>query len=179
MSNSDLEKIIQKAKEVYGAGDYPAAIQGFQEARKACIAAGDELLSAEMANNLSVVYLQNKQPQMALEAALGTDLVFEAHKDISRQGIALGNIGSALEELGELDKAVEYYNQSIELLEQAGEKEYRGLVQKSLATIKIRQGKHLEGIVSMQQSFEGQKKLTPKERLLKRLLKLPFKFLGK
>lgn len=179
MSNTEVEAIAQQAKAAYQAGDYPAAIKAFDQARITALNAGDEPLAAEMANNLSVAYLQHDQPREALAAAQGTDLVFEACGDIAKQGMALGNIGTAYEELKQLDLAVDHYQRAIELLQQAGETEYRGLTQKSLAAIQIRQGKHLEGLISMQQSFDGQKKLSPRERWLKKLLRLPFKFIGK
>jgi tetratricopeptide (TPR) repeat protein len=132
-----------------------------------------------MANNLSVTHLQNKKPDQALQAALDTDKIFETHDDHAKQGMALGNIGSAYEALGNLDQAVDYYQRSIEVLDKAGETEFRSLVQKSLATIQIKQGEHLAGIFSMQKSLDGKKNLAPREKWLKRLLKLPFKFLGK
>lgn len=179
MTKPDLDTLVREAKAAYQTGDFSSAIHSFDKARMAAQAAGDEPLAAEMANNLSVAYLQNKQPHEALEAASGTDLVFEAAGEIAKQGMALGNIGTALEELRQLDQAAEHYQRAIELLSQAGETEYRSMVQKSLAAIKIRQGDHLGGIISMQQSYDGQKKLTPRERWLKQLLKLPFKFLGK
>jgi len=179
MTKLDLKLITQQARAAFQAGDFPTAIRAFDKAREAALASGDEPLTAEMANNLSVAYLQNKQPKEALAIAQGTDLVFETSGDIAKQGMALGNIGTALEELKQLDQAVEHYKRAIELFQQAGETEYRGLVQKSLSAIQVRQGKHMEGLLSMQQSFNGQKKLAPRERWLKRLLKLPFKFLGK
>ena len=179
MTNPEIDAIAQQARSAYQAGDYTGAINAYDQARITALDAGDEQLAAEMANNLSVAYLQDKQPGKALAAALGTDLVFEASGDIAKQGVALGNIGTAYEELKKLEQAAEHYRRAIELLQQAGETEYRGIMQKSLAAIQIRQGKHMEGFFSMQQSFDGQKKLTPRERWLKRLLRLPFKFLGK
>ena len=177
--NPEIDAIAKQARAAYQAGDYVAAIKAYDQARCTALDSGDEPLAAEMANNLSVAYLQNNQPSEALSVALGTDLVFEACGDIAKQGMALGNIGTAYEELKQWDQAADHYQRAIELLEQAGETEFRGIMQKSLAAIQIRQGKHLEGLISMQQSFDGQKKLTPRERWLKRLLRLPFKFLGK
>jgi tetratricopeptide (TPR) repeat protein len=179
MASQEIDAITQKAKAAYQARDYPTAIKAFDQAREAAKAAGDEPLAAEMANNMSVTFLLNKQPHEALEIARGTDLVFEKVGDLSKQGMALGNIGAALEELKQFKQAVDHYQRSIELLRQAGETEYRGLVQKSLATIQIRQGDHFSGMVTMHQSLEDQKRLTPRERWLKRLLKLPYKLLGK
>lgn len=179
MNNPQLESIIENARQAYDSGDYAAAIEGFKEAVRFAQASGDELIAAEMSNNLSVTYLQIKQPDQALQAAIGTDQIFEAHSDFAKQGMALGNIGSAYEDRGDLDQAVDYYQRSIELLDQAGENEFRSMVQKSLAAIQIRKGEYLAGLISMQKSLDGKKNLAPREKWLKKLLKLPFKFLGK
>jgi hypothetical protein len=48
-----------------------------------------------------------------------------------------------------------------------------------LSTLQIRQGKQLDSIISMQGSLSNKDNLSFKDRFLKVLLKLPFKFLGK
>ncbi len=179
MTNPELDTIAQQARAAYQAGDYTGAIHAYDQARITALDAGDEPLAAEMANNLSVAYLQDKQPEKPWPLPWAQTWSLKPAGDIAKQGMALGNIGTAYEELKKLEQAAEHYRRAIELLQQAGETEYRGIVQKSLAAIQIRQGKHMEGLFSMQQSFDGQKKLTPRERWLKELLQLPFKFLGK
>ena len=177
LDSNKIEQIVRQAKSDFQSGSYKNAISGFSTARQFFLDQGDSLNAAEMANNLSVAYLQNKQTQEALKIVLGTDLVFEEAGETLKQAIALGNIGAALEAQKDLEGAGEAYQKSADLFDEAGEKDMRSTVLKSLSAIHIRQGKQLESIFAMQKSLEGQKKLTFRERFLKRFLKLPFKFL--
>lgn len=152
-----IEQVIQQAKSDFQAGSYKNAISGFSSARQYYLDQDDALNAAEMANNLSVAFLQNKQNHNALEVVRGTDLVFEEAGETLKQAIALGNIGAALEAKKDLEGAAEAYQRSADLFEEAGEKDMRSTVLKSLSAIHIRQGKQLESIFAMQKSLEGQK----------------------
>ncbi|MEJ2511378.1 MAG: hypothetical protein P8Y72_07235 [Anaerolineales bacterium] len=179
MGTSDIENIVASAKSYFQAKDYQNAIEGFLVAHAHYKDIEDEINAAEMANNLSVAYLQLGKKDMALSYVEGTDLVFEANNDISKQAIALGNYGAALESLKKFDAAAAAYQKSADLFELSGDKELRSHVLKSLSTLQIRQGKQLDSIISMQGSLSNKDNLSFKDRFLKVLLKLPFKFLGK
>lgn len=179
MDSQKIEKTISSAKLSFQNKDYHSAISGFQAAISFFKQTGDELNAAEMANNLSVAYLQLGKKEKALEAVAGTDLIFEKHNDKNRQATALGNYGAALEALKKYDKAGQAYQNSADLFEQAGEKELRSFVLKSLAALQIKQGKQLDSIFSMQKSLSVKENRSIKERFLDFLLKLPFRFLSK
>ena len=179
MGTNDIENIVASAKSSFQAKDYQNAIEGFLVAHAHYKDIEDEINAAEMANNLSVAYLQLGKKDQALAYVEGTDSVFETHNDISKQAIALGNYGAALEALKKFDAAAEAYQKSADLFETIGEKELRSHVLKSLSALQIRQGKQLDSIISMQGSLSNKENLTFKDRFLKVLLKLPFKFLGK
>lgn len=179
METHDIENIVASAKSSFQAKDYQSAIEGFLVAHQHYKDIEDEINAAEIANNLSVAYLQAGKKDQALAYVEGTDLVFEAHNDISKQAMALGNYGAALESLKKIEAAAEAYQKSADLFEKSGDKELRSHVLKSLATLQIRQGKQLDSIISMQGSLSNKENLSIKDRFLKVLLKLPFKFLGK
>lgn len=174
-----MELLTEQAKSAFRAENYKEAIDLFQTAYQHYHNQGDTLNAAEMANNLSVAYLQDKQRQKAYEVVKGTDQVFAEAGDPLKQAVALGNIGAALEGLKRFPEAEQAYKESVKLFEQAGEKEMRSTVLKSLSALAVRQGKQLESIFSMQQSLASKEKLTLRERVLQQILKLPFKFLGK
>ena len=83
----DVDKIIEKAKQDYEREAFDEAITGFQNAHDAARASGDELRTAEMANNLSVIYLKTKKAKLALEVVEGTDKVFAQHNDPIKQAM--------------------------------------------------------------------------------------------
>lgn len=175
MELQNIDEIISIAKRDFNKGDYKKAVDGFRYAHQIYQENDDELNAAEMANNLSVALLQARKPKEALAVVEGTDAIFEAHADKTRQAMALGNIGAALDALKKFDQAEEAYSQSVKLFEEEGEDELRSHVLKSLTAIQIRKGNQVGSILTMQESLESKKQLTLKDRILKFILKIPQK----
>jgi tetratricopeptide (TPR) repeat protein len=173
------QKLDKEGKSAFQRGDYPAAAQAFEAACQAYTAAGDRLNAAEMANNSSVAYLQSGDGEAALRAVEGTEAIFAEAGDLRRQGMAAGNRAAALEALDRLDEALHVYELSADLLEQAGEDQLRAHVMQSLSALQLRTGRRLQALASMQAGLEGVQKPSARQRLLKRLLNIPFDFLNK
>jgi tetratricopeptide (TPR) repeat protein len=166
---SPLE-IAKLAKQFYEAGDYPGAIEGYAKAAAFYAEAGNPLLAAEMKNNQCVALLRDKQPQAALEASQGTDLVFSETGDDRRQGMALANQASALEALKRHKEAIDYYSRAGEALKKAGEIEFRLEVMQLLAALYLRRLKLYDAIITLQSGLIELKNPTPKQRFMKKLL---------
>jgi tetratricopeptide (TPR) repeat protein len=172
MTEIDPKQLSTQASQFYQEGDFKQAAGLFAEAAQAYQAAGNLLDSAEMRNNQSVALLQDDDAEGALQAVLGTEAIFAEAGDVRRQGLAAGNEAAALEELKRLDQAVERYQASADLLEQAGEDQMRALVLQSVAWILIRRGKFMEGLFAMNSGLRGVKNPTLKQKILRTLLKL-------
>jgi tetratricopeptide (TPR) repeat protein len=168
--NLPPQEIENLAKQAYQAGNFTDAIQSFTEAASVYAEAGDPVMSAEMKNNLSVALLRNKQAQAALDAALGTDLVFAEAGDPRRQGIALANQASALEALRHFKEAIDYYTRAGEALEKAGEADHRLQVMQLLSALYLRRFKMFDAVIALQSGLAAVKNPTPKQQLMKRLL---------
>lgn len=179
METEKLEEVISNAKTMFHKNKYTQAIEGFQYAYQHYNEIGDELNAAEMANNLSVAFLHNRKAKEALEIVEGTEKVFEEHNDITKQAMAIGNKGSALEALKRFDEAIEAYNQSIALFDEAGEKELRSYVYKSLSALHIKRGDNFKSIYAMQQSINVKEELSMKDRIVKFILAIPGKLFGR
>ncbi len=93
--------------------------------------------------------------------------------------MAYGNQAAALEALGQLAAAEAAYQQSADLLAEAGEDQLRASVMRSVSELQLRQGRHLEAVASMQTGLGGLKKPKPKQRLIRRLLDMPFRLLNR
>lgn len=172
---------IQLAKEsqkAYKRGEYLKSAQGFQAAAEGYQAIGNHLEAAEMLNNSSVAYIQAGDADSALIAVEGTAETFAAAGDLRRQGMALGNLGTALEASERLEEALEAYQQSSELLKLAGESNLRANVMQSLSALQLRTGHQLEALATMQTGLESLEKPNPQQRALKKLLQMPFKLFG-
>jgi tetratricopeptide (TPR) repeat protein len=164
------QEIADQAKHNYMAGDYITAGQAFAEAASAYVEAGDMSMSAEMKNNQSVALLRDKQAQAALEAAQGTDVVFAEASDTRRQGMALANQASALEALKRYKEAIDFFIRAGDVLEKAGEVDYRLEVMQLLSSLYLRRFKLYDAIIALQSGLAAIKNPTPKQRFMKNLL---------
>jgi tetratricopeptide (TPR) repeat protein len=174
-ANSDLQALQKQGKKAFENEQYENAARLFVQAVQIQKNAGDEAGAAESANNASVAFLKAGLPSEAMQSALGTDETFAHTGDVRRQGIAIGNIASAHEALGNLDVALECYRQSADLLKEAGDGEYLSFALQNLSTLQLRTGHQLEALATMQGSLENRKKLSLRDRILKKFLNAPFK----
>lgn len=168
----EADQLAEEGKRAFAAGRYAEAAFAFAEAAQGFTLGGDELQAAEMKNNLSVALLKDNQPQQALEAAAGTDKIFEVHKDASRQAMALGNQAAAQEALNRFDEALALYERSADLFAQTGKHDMQSLVLKSAAGIRLRQGKLNEAGMQMLGSLGAVERPSLLQRILKFILRL-------
>jgi tetratricopeptide (TPR) repeat protein len=91
--------------------------------------------------------------------------------------MALANQAAALEGLGQLEAALERYTRAAEFLKQVGENEMRALVLKNISTLQLRTGKQLQALASMDAALDNQKRLSWRERMLQKLLRVPLDML--
>lgn len=173
----DATQLAKEAKQAYQRGDYESAARTFLAAAQSYTTSQHPLDAAEMANNASVAYLQAGDSQAAFKAVEGTAEIFAADGDVRRQAMALGNLGAALEALKRYKEAEDSYQQSADLLKQVGEDQLRLNVMESLSRLQARTGRQLEALASMQAGLEDVHQPSPKQRILKKLLEVPFKFM--
>ncbi len=177
MSTLSPQELEKKAQAAYQNKDYKLALETYAAAREAYNNSGDLLKSAEMANNLCVVYLQDKQPHRALSAVTGTPALFLEHDQKELAAYAYGNMASALEATGRLTEAETAYRSALELFTETGADEAIQQTAQSLSQMLLKQGRSFEAVFSMQSGLESKKKPTLKDRILKQLFKLPGYFL--
>ena len=177
MDTLNPQQLADEGQAEYRKGEYLSAARLYKAAAEGFLASGNELVAAEMANNCSVAFLKGGNAEAALEAVMGTDIVFVNKGDILRQAMAIGNQAAALEKLKRLDEALSAYEKSAELLEDAGEFELRAYVLQSISSLHLRKGHYLEAYAKMLDGVMGLDKPDFKQRLLKSLMQVPFKFL--
>ncbi len=164
-------QLAEEGKRAFASGRYAEAARLFEEASRGFTLGRDSLRAAEMDNNRSVALLKDNQPQQALEAAAGTDKIFESHADAKKQAMALGNQAAALEALKRYEEALPLYERAAGLFEETGEQDMRALVLKSAAAIRLKQGKLSEAGMDMLGSLGAVEKPNLLQRLLKFLLR--------
>lgn len=176
MTPNDL---LKEARSAYKIGDYLSAAQLFEASAQAYSEEGNEIKAAETKNNACVAYLQIDENEKALYIVENTIEILEASKDPVKQAMAWGNLGSALEANDRFEEAEEAYTKSAELLQQAGEDQLRANVLQSLSALQLNKGRQLEALVTMKAGVDGIKRPNIKQRTLKQLLEMPFKFINK
>ncbi|RJP55554.1 MAG: tetratricopeptide repeat protein [Anaerolineaceae bacterium] len=164
-------QLAEEGKRAFAAARYAEAAHLFEEASRGYTLGRDRLHAAEMDNNHSVALLKNNQPQQALDAAAGTDQIFESHADVTKQAMAFGNQAAALDALKRYDEALMLYERAAELFDKMGEKDMRALVLKSAAAIRLKQGKLSEAGMEMLGSLGAVEKPSLWQRFLKFLLR--------
>jgi tetratricopeptide (TPR) repeat protein len=174
IDNQSPEKLAKEGMKAYQSGDYPTAITFFLSAHSGFLSAKNSLSAAETANNLSVCYLKNGKAQEAYDIAAGTDETFAQAGDLRRQAMALGNQAAALENLGKLNPAAEKYGESAQLLKQTGDRDNRAIVLQSLSQLQMKMGHQLDAMATMRIALLDKKKPSFMDRLLQKLLKIPF-----
>lgn len=175
-SPNELERLALNA---FRESRLDEAIQAFTIARQAFLAEGNEVKAAEMASSLSVVLLKAERPEEALEAARGTPEIFIQSGEETLAAQALGNLGSTLEACGDLAGAEEAYRQAAELFVSLGDTEHHRYTMQSLSHLQLRLGRPLEALGTMQHSLDAQPRPGVRDRLLRYLLKLPNRLLGR
>ncbi|HIE24630.1 MAG TPA: tetratricopeptide repeat protein [Anaerolineales bacterium] len=173
MENTAIE-LSEKGKKAFENGDFEGAVQIFTECAELYLKEENFLDAAEAKNNLSVTLLKAGKAEEALKAAKETDLVFEEAGDKLRQATALGNQASALDEMGELDEALQLYQKSAQLFGEVDKNDYQEMVLKSIAGIELRRGKLEDTAFTMLQSLGAVKK----PNIFQRILKFFLRFFG-
>ena len=182
MNSNDIKTPKQNLKDgqrAYKAGQYEKAARAFAGAAEGFQVAGKILEAAEMRNNQSVALLQANQPEQAKQAAEGTAQIFAEAGDRKRQALALGNLAAAEEELGELQTALETYTQSAKILQEIDAPDEYAHIMKAISALKLRQKNPIGALASMELGLESVEKPSLKQKLVKKMLKIPSNFLGK
>lgn len=170
--NTDPSKLASKGKKAFSKKNYEQAAEYFEQAAQGFTEGRAGLLAAEMKNNLSVALLQAGKAQEALEAAQGTDVIFEGAKDTQKQAMALSNLGAAFEALNQYDEALTAYEKASSLFGSIDEHEMRSMVIKSAAAVKLKTGKITDAAYKMIGAVETTEKPTFFQRIAKFLLRI-------
>jgi tetratricopeptide (TPR) repeat protein len=174
--SADLSKASQlseQARAEYEGGRLDAAAAMYSEAMHSYQLAGDDLMAAEMANNLAVVLIQDDRPEIALEIVQPTAKIFLEHGDHRRAGLAEGNLASALAASGERTAAGEHYQAALELLSDAGDSEAYTYTLQALSRLQLEDGHPIEALHTMQTGIELKPRKSLRDRLLSRILNIP------
>jgi len=167
---NEIVDLSNKAKAEFQRNKFSEAVADFSTCLELLSQENNPVDIAEVRNNLSVVQLRNKQPQLALDAVLGIDQVFSDAGDIQKQGMALANTGSAYEALKQYDLAAKTYEQAIARFKQIGEKKYLSITLRSLSDLQLKKGNKFNALTNLQASYTEKPHVTFKDRFFSSML---------
>ena len=163
----------------YQNGQYPEAALLFEQAAAAYRADGERALSAEMLNNLGVVYRAQKNYPAALTIIESALADFRALDDPPRIALALGNLGSVLLETGRLDRAAAVLIESFELLDPRTDKAPRSEILRVLGEVRLKQAKLVEGLADYDAGLRDVDTPNAQQRWLRKLLDVAVRMMGR
>ncbi len=166
--SEDYQSLSQTGMKHFQKKDYSLSADFFSRAADLAHAEHQDVDEAEQRNNLSVAMLFAGNAQQAYEAALGTDQVFLAHKDIKRQAMALGNTAQALEELKDFPRALEFYDQAIDVLKGENQGEIRSMLLKRKAMLQAKTKDIYQGVATFDTSLDERPNRGIKEKFLQK-----------
>jgi len=169
---NENQSLKSQAEAAYQAGSFRQAANAYSTFAAQLKEQGDALAAAEMSNNASVAWMRAGDARAALQACDGSEAIFAAAGDLRSQAIALGNQASALDDLGQWKEAIAKYEQSADLLKRVGDKELASITFQSLSALQLKHNRQIDAMVSMQDSLANKSKLTAKESLLRRLMRM-------
>jgi tetratricopeptide (TPR) repeat protein len=167
-----------EAQEAYAAGDYLKSAHLFMEAEIRFSLIGEKIRAGEMANNASVSFLQAGESKKSLQVLDGYIDLFENLGEIRHLAFTLGNRAASLEALGRLEDASKDFHTAALLFSQIGEQELFTITKQSLSALQIRAGSPIEALATMKSGLSDPLQSGLKNRLLKKILDIPFRLLN-
>lgn len=172
------KQLAAEARGQYQKGKYLSAAQTFQACAYGYDAQSKAELAVEMRSNASVALLMAGELTAALEALEGVEEFYTQSGDGRSLALAVGNRAAILDQLHQDEAAAAAYERCADLLKQVGDFESRSYVMQSLSKLQLRRGQQFQALASMQAGIDAIPNPTPRQKLLKRLLKIPAGFLN-
>lgn len=178
-NNNEPGLLEEEAKDLYRAGKFQQAAECFSQAAAFYLDQGEDLLAAEMSNNQSVALLKAKKPRLALDAVRGTDEIFQEGGEFLKQGMALANQATALQDMGEKQKAMDDFIRAAKIFKNNGEQGMYLQTMQSISALKLKTRNFSGALFSMREGLEELEKPNLRQKLLRSLLKIPQNLLEK
>jgi len=173
------DSLKEQGVRMFRLGEYEEAAENFQKARELYQKLGDQKGQAEMLNNLGAVLTQEERWSEAAEAFEKAGQIFQALEDTDGRAQTLGNLGTMYRHQGENETAVIHLKQAIDLFHEAGDPQNEGATLRLISRIRLGQARWLEALHFYDLSLACVQPPGVKERLLRRLLQIPFSMLSR
>jgi tetratricopeptide (TPR) repeat protein len=166
--NPAPETLKEDGLRLFQEGQYPQALEKFEQARAAFQARGDEAAAGEMLNNLGVVYQRTgqwDQAELVLEAAVQ---LFGRLGDRHREAQAQGNLGSFYVSRGKRKRGMPLLQQAADTFKALGDRELQRVTLVALSRAALQGREMLAAVAYYEASLDLIDDPTAKQKALKR-----------
>jgi len=177
--SAEANSLKEQGIRMFRFGEYEEATEIFQDAYALYEELGDDRGRAEMLNNLGAVHTQEEQWDKATQAFNDAMAAFESLEDLDGQAQTLGNLGTMYRYRGDTEAAVQHLKQAADLFHETGDRGKEAATLRLLSRIRLGQARWLEALHFYDLGLACAQPPGIKERLLRRLLQVPFSMLSR
>jgi tetratricopeptide (TPR) repeat protein len=177
--SAEVNSLKEQGIRMFRFGEYEEATELFQSAYALYQELGDDRGRAEMLNNLGAVHTQEERWDKATEAFNEAMAAFKSLEDLNGQGQTLGNLGTMYRYRGDSEAAVQHLKQAADLFHETADREKEAATLRLLSRIRLGQARWLEALHFYDLALACAQPPGIKERVLRRLLQIPFSMLSR
>ncbi len=166
--------LYAEAKKLYDAGQTLEAVAKFEAARSAFADQGDAVNTAQVTNDLGVVYYLTGKRDEAQKLLSEAFALFEKHGNVLGQAKAIGNLAQLMNRGGDKDGAVQNYQRAAELFHQAGETTFEFDTYRALSQMELQRGRWLQALAMYDRALAAK----GGSKFLRWFLQIPLKLVG-
>jgi tetratricopeptide (TPR) repeat protein len=167
---SDAKAIKDEGMKLYRAGRYEEAAAQFAEAQAIFTQDGNAKEAAECANNRGVCWRQAAKWDEATAAFEEARPHFQELHDLIGEGQVVGNLAALVEAQGDKDRAIELYQEAIDLFTQAGAKDFVKDTYTALSKLKLKQRDVIGAMTALDSGLEQLDKPNLIERMARKII---------
>jgi len=153
-TSESAEKLLQQGTQLYQAEKFEAAIQVWQQARKASQQRQNRSQEGEILAHLGMAYVRLERYQDAIAVLEDFSAVAQAVPNRTVEAQALGNLGIAYKGLGQYAKAIATHRQAGKLMLALGDRQGLGQVLSNLGNTFEAVGDYTNATAAFQQSLK-------------------------
>ncbi|HQA69876.1 MAG TPA: tetratricopeptide repeat protein [Aggregatilineales bacterium] len=168
----EADALKEEGLRLFRIGEHTQALDHFEQAYDAYMAAERPLDAAEMLNNIGVIWRMEDDTGAAAVSLERAREIFAEHGDRSREAQVLGNLAPLYSKQGRIDEAIAAYRTAAEMFGELGDKDRQGETLLALGILQFREGQRQAGLASYEAGLMLIKNPTPKQKRTRMLLKM-------
>lgn len=176
---STPESLKDQGLRLFFDGQYPQALEAFEQARAGFLARGDEAGVGEMLNNLGVIFQKTGRWDEAMRALDEARLLFGRLGDRHREAQAVGNLGSLLVAHGDRKRGAAMLQEAAGMFRALNEAELHSATLRALSRACMQTGDLGSALGYYAAAIDALESPSPAQRALRRLLTAPARMLGR